>query len=115
MPLSMEEQYIHPMSGQTFIIFPSYQTNCLMKAITAEEYILKRILAMLLCLATLLVGFASCSSGDEEDKGQETEVYTLNDTVGAEDLGLQQIVHGQGDEQHEGHCHTEAESGLHIL
>ena len=43
---------------------------------------MKRFLAILLCLATLLVGFVACANGEEEeDKGATIDIY-MDETFG---------------------------------
>ena len=50
----------------------------------------------------------------EEDEAQVSEVNTQN-AIGAEHLGLQQVIYRHGDEQHEGYCQAQAQRGLHVL
>ena len=55
------------------------------------------------------------NDGDEENEREERQIYAFDDAVWTEHFGLQQIVHGHGDEQHEGYGNAEAEGCLHVL
>ena len=41
--------------------------------------------------------------------------YPLTKSIGAQYIGLQSIVHRNGNEQHEGYCYTQSQGSLHIL
>ena len=52
---------------------------------------------MLLCLATLLVGFASCANGDDEDKGATIDIYmdetfSFDPAIAYNDVGAAELL-----------------------
>ena len=59
-----------------------------------------------------------CDTGDdcnEKNEREEAQIHTFNDAIGVQHVDLQEIVDGDGHQQHKGDCDAEPEGRFYVL